>query len=196
MDLDSVPKLLINLPYRDDRFKRSMLEIPKFFGVCDTIIVHGVKDTPVYRGIAQAHMNCIEIAKDRGWENVIIMEDDVRFQSRNSRDYADLAFNNLPVDWDILLSSLYVTKGLKKYNEYWSRTQEFCGLTFYVVNNRAYDRILEYQKLSHIDRAMTRMGLSCYVVNEFFAIQYEGYSDNTEKNESYSKLLNKFNVLK
>lgn len=166
-----------------------------FFNNHDVTFIDGVRDNPTHRGIAQAHINAITHAQAERWDKVLIMEDDVRFQSILSRSYADRAMSNLPQDWDILLSSVYLSRGLTRINEYWSETKEFCGLTFYIVHERAYQRIIGFDKSIQIDRAMTKLGLRCFVANEFFAIQYEGYSDNAKKVVNYSNLLSKFKLL-
>lgn len=197
INLDQINKCLINLPERRDRLERSEKELKKFFTNTDRHLIDGVKDLPVFKGIASAHLKCINWAKANDLGEVLIIEDDVKFQSLKSRSYADECFNNLPGDWDILLGSVYLSRGLTKYNEHWSLTREFCGLTFYVANQKAYDAILNFDKSMHIDRAMySKLGLNCYVANQFFAIQYSGKSDNTGKIEDYDHLLNRFEVLK
>lgn len=195
LDLDEINKCLINLPERVDRLERSMDEISTFFTNQHVNFIPGVRDSPTFKGIAQAHINCIKLAKENNWPHVLIIEDDVNFQSTRSREYADRAFNDLPDDWDILLSSVYLSKGLNKVKTHWNQTKEFCGLTFYAVKSSAYDKIIEFDKSNHIDRAMIGLGLNCFVAYEFFAIQYPGLSDQTGKIENYDNLLDKFKVL-
>lgn len=197
INLDQINKCLINLPERTDRYERSMDEIADFFVNHEVNFHKGIREEPVYKGIAQAHMNCIALAKQKGWPVVLIMEDDIKFQSKNSRKYADEAFKNIPDDWDILLSSVYRSKELKSVNDHWYKTKEFCGATFYLVHQKAYDRILAFDKSTHIDRAMVgKLNLNCYVVNQFFCIQYPGLSDNTGKEQDYNYMISKKHLLK
>ena len=197
MNLDTINKIVIHLPERVDRLERTMDGISKFFENHEVTFIEGVRELPVFKGIAQAHLNAIRHAQEQGWPEVLIMEDDVNFQSKNSRSHADKCFSQIPDNWDLLLSSVYTSKGLTQYNGFWSQTKEFCGLTWYVVNQRAYDKILTFDKSMNIDRAMaTAIGLNCFVVNEFFAIQYEGFSDNVNRKVNYDNLLGRFDVLK
>lgn len=197
INLETIEKIVINLPERNERLSRTKSELKKVFTNTSFTLVEGIRDIPIYKGIAQAHINAVQIAKSKGWRQVLIMEDDIFFPSRFFHKYITEALQNTPEDWDILLASVYKSKGLIKYNEYWSRTKDFSGLTFYIVNEKVYQAILEFDKSGHIDRAMvTELKLNCYVINNFVAIQYDGFSDNTGKEEEYSKLLINFEILK
>lgn len=202
LKIDDIPICVINLPERTDRLNRTDREIEKFFGPEKShFLVSGIVDTPPMKGIARAHMRCIQLAKERDWPYVIIMEDDVRFQSERSRSYADEAFNNAPDNFDILLAGVYTNKaGIRPFNSHWQPAVDFCGLHFYVVARKAYERILQFDKTQHIDRWFSGSrkggGLRSFVAREFFAIQYNGFSDNTGRDENYDYLIQKFRVLK
>ena len=193
MQFNEIPKLVINLPQRTDRLKLFNQEI-KFIGNPCVQLVSGIIDPNPMKGIGQAHINCILIAKQSEWDNVLIMEDDVVFNGKeNTLNYINIALQNAPNDWDILLGGIYFGSP-KKHNEYWSYVKDFCGLHFYIVNSKAYDKILEYNFKMHIDRWMGSK-VKCYVSNQFFATQREGFSDNTKKKEDYTKLLKKYKLL-
>lgn len=148
-------------------------------------------------GIGQAHINAILIAKQSEWDKVLIMEDDACFNGKEKTyDYVLNCLDNLPPDWDILLGGIYFSKELKNFNEYWSKVGEFCALHFYIVNYKAYNKILEYNFKQHIDRWMNQNNrLNCYVANKFFATQRNGFSDNTKTKTDYDILLKKYNLL-
>ncbi len=123
------------------------------------------------------------------------MEVDIEFRP-GAKEYAAEAFKNLPEDWDILLGGLYSTDKLTPYNDYWSQTGEFAGLHFYIVNSKAYDTILNFNKNMHIDRFMAGQGkLKCYAANKFFAIQKPGHSDNVGMYRDYTENLKDFDLL-
>jgi GR25 family glycosyltransferase involved in LPS biosynthesis len=196
MNLETTPKCLINLPSRTDRLKLATIQIDSFFDNKAVKYIDGVKDSKPVIGIAKAHLNAISYAKDNDLDNVIIMEDDVLFRA-NGKRYAEKCFNNLPNDYDLLLGGIYQSNGLTKYNDYWSKTQTFSGLHFYIVNKQAYDKILNGYKFNcHIDRYMAGVGkLNCYVTNKLFAIQQNGYSDNSKMFCDYNHLLEPFELL-
>ena len=79
----NVPKIfVINLKYRTDRLFSVVKELYRFDFLDKAEIVEGViVDTPNSggAGIALAHKKCIELAKERGYETVIILQDDCKF---------------------------------------------------------------------------------------------------------------------
>jgi len=197
MDLELIPKYIINLPERVDRLNQIQSELKWLFFDQAHNLVSGIKHARSQTGIALSHMACIQSAKDNLSPYCIIMEDDCIFQGKEkTREYVYKAMANLPEDWDLLLGGIYETKGLTKYNDYWSKTKEFCALHFYIVKNTAYDTILSFDKTIHIDRWMAANGgLNCYVTNKMFAIQSNGYSDNVGSMVDYSDKIRKFALL-
>ena len=204
INLDNVHVCVINLKERTERLKRTMEELKEFFR-CNRYqqihVIDAIKHRRPMIGIAESHMLAVALAKEYNWPYVIIVEDDVRFQSKRSKEHADNCLANVPDDFEVLLGGIYTGKLLKTQNEYWSEVHEFSALHFYLVKASAYDRLLSFDKTQHIDRWIgnkQKGNLKCYVANEFFAIQYDGYSDNVGMEMKYSDLLiqNKYKLLK
>ncbi len=182
MNWHELNKLVINLPERTERlkqFKQELVYLP-----CSNLqIVEGIKHPLPFKGIAQAHLNCISIAKGNEWPYVLIMEDDCVFQGTvETYDYLLNAIKDLPENWEVLLGGIYNGK-TEPFNNNWSRVGEFCGLHFYIVNSKAYDKILAWDGTQHIDRWMNlkNQRLKCYVTNKFVATQRPGFSDNQKE---------------
>jgi len=196
IDLNKIKKCVINLPHRPEKLKQVKEEINSFFDNKEFQLINGVIEETPHKGIAQAHMNCISLAKSNNWDSVLIMEDDLQFRS-NAKEYANKAFLDVPSDYNILLGGLYSTDKLTPYNDFWQLTSEFCGLQFYIVNSNAYDTILNFKKNMHIDRFMAspQGNLKAYVTNKFFAIQRAGHSDNVGMYKDYTDYLTKFELL-
>lgn len=195
INLQKTHRCLINLPHRKDKLDSAVVEIESFFDNKDFHLINGVVEETPHKGIAQAHMNCISLAKSNNWDSVLIMEDDLQFRP-NAKEYANKAFLDIPSDYNILLGGLYSTEKLTPYNEFWQETKEFCGLQFYIVNSNAYDTILNFKKNMHIDRFLAGHGnLKSYVTNKFFAIQRAGHSDNVGMYKDYTDCLTDFNLL-
>lgn len=194
MDFQSLPKLVINLPSRRDRLENVKKQLSGY----DYTIIDGVIDTKPLLGIARAHLNCIEYAKSNNWREVLIMEDDLVLRP-NFETYLNHALYNMPNDWEILLGGVYNKKGLINYNEWWDRIGEFRGLHFYIVNQSAYDKILNYNfaEMQHIDAWMNRhgKGLKSYVTKKYIATQLAGFSDNVRATVDYSHLIGKNQLL-
>lgn len=130
--------------------------------------------------INAAHKQIVEFAYLSQWPYVCIAEDDVKFTHPNSWKYF---LSKMPEDFDIYLGGIYIGD-LKEDDS----LDYFHGLHLYVVHRRYYETFLSVDPNEHIDKA--QRGLGRFVVcNPFAAIQYEGYSNNTGKNEEYSMLL-------
>lgn len=200
INLKTIPICVINLPERKERLTRTIEECINFFDctiLTNFSVIPGVRASIPRIGIAQAHINAIKHAQFHCFENVLIVEDDVRFLSKNAFNYAQHALLSAPDNFDILLGGIYSHRGtFMKTNNYWNKLQEFCGLHFYIVNCKAYDKIIAFNSHMHIDRWLAKGAkLECYVADTFFATQYDGYSDNTNRSEHYEHLLKKYKVL-
>lgn len=187
MNLNTIPKYLINLPIRTDRLQKVLLQINSFYDNASVKLKNGVIDNTPLIGIAKAHLNCIIDAKDNNYPYCIIMEDDLLFRN-GAKEYSQKAFNDLPDDWDILLGGIYSCSELTPVNEYWNKLAPFNGLHWYVVNSKAYDKMLKFNFNQHIDRwLVATANLNCYVTRKFFVIQEDGFSDNVGKVTTYNK---------
>jgi len=194
MVLSEINKLVISLPDRHDRRKECRKEL-EGFGTYQ--FVNGVFDVVPRKGIAQAHKNCIQIAIQNEWDNVLIMEDDVCFQGKEKTiPYLHECLRNLPSNWDMLLGGVYDSNCILPYNNYWDRTETFCGLHFYIANRSIYDRILACDGSIHIDRWINlNNNRDCFVTKKFVATQRAGKSDNTGQVQNYEAKLKHFRLL-
>ena len=108
----------INIDSRTDR-NELMIDNFKRFGITNYERVSGIKfdtlpDKYLYRnfinsnskytlgqlGCREAHVNCIKLAKERGYKNVFILEDDIQFLQNPN----DILTYNSPIleNWDML----------------------------------------------------------------------------------------------
>lgn len=186
---------VINLKERTDRLAHFKEQV-KYIGV-NPRVVEGIRMNPSHKGIGQTHINCILMAQQLELDDVLIMEDDVVFQGKEkTQEHLHKCLQHAPNDWDILLGGIYMDKGRKTINEYWDEVGDFSGLHFYMVNSKAYDKILKYDFNSHIDRWMGQnRDLKKYVMRTFIATQLSGHSDNTGKKENYDNKLKKYKLL-
>lgn len=197
MDIQTIPKIVINLPSRADRLATLEKELPKLFDDCYYHLIEGViSDTPM-QGIAKAHMKAVKFAKDNDWLHVLIMEDDVKFTSDKTKEYCQSAFNYAPNDFDILLGGISESDGLSMHSPWWNKTLQFCGLHFYILPAHMYDAILAYPGGYHIDRWLNMNNqYKCFVSRKMFAIQSAGFSDNVKMIKNYTDIFSKFDLLK
>lgn len=198
LNIDNTECFLITID--ENRKQRSLNELQSLFKNKQINIFDAITHEVPRIGIASSHMKIIEIAKQNNYQNVIIVEDDVKFTSTSLQQYINMCFNNIPDDFDILLSGIYTGNLLDCNNQYWSQIKgDFSALHFYVVNQKAYDIILSFTKNVNIDKWLAHpqgANLNVYVVKQFFAVQYNGYSYNVRSNTNYDHLLNAYKLYK
>lgn len=136
-----------------------------------------IYDTPTCKGISRAHKQIVRAHLNE--PEVIIMEDDVRIPSEKGLEYF---LENKPDDFDLYLSGVYTGSpkdGIVK---------TFSGLHLYIVNQRFYETFLKADENKPLDRGLAGKGLFkvCY---PYAAIQYNGYSENTGREENYDSYL-------
>lgn len=181
-----INSILINLPKRKERLEKSTKEITNFFGEFKTIVSKGVdfiENTTL--AVREAHKNCIKFSKEAGFNTVIVIEDDITLKE-NSKPYFDELMENLPDDYDVCVFGIYGGKINVLENQYWNKINKFSGLHFYLVNQKAYDKILEYNGTQPIDHWIGQ-NLNCYISKKLFAFQLDGWSDNAKTITDYNK---------
>lgn len=195
MNLNEIPKYVINLPYRTDRLGSFVREIHKTFENKDFTIIDGViKETPK-DGIWQAFKNCIQDAKDKNYSEILFMEDDVVFRD-GTYNYAQECFKSLPEDWDILLGGIYKAGQIEEYNTYWNRIYSFNGGHFMVISSKIFNNLLEFEETLPPDVAFGEKNkFKLYVAKKFFALQDLTLSARAKMEKDYNEFLKKFELL-
>jgi len=101
----------------------------------------------------QSFGEMFKIARDNGWDNVLIFEDDTYFNTDNAGLILQNALNELPENWDILYLGLYLknsSKGkLHKYSEHLLRFDEKGKFTIWGAHAilwryTIFDKIIDY----------------------------------------------------
>lgn len=181
-----INSILINLPKRTDRLEHAKKELIKFLGYFNSIISVGV-DMPdsTTLAIREAHKNCIKDANWLGLKSVFIIEDDICFRD-NSKPYFDELMNNLPGDYEVCLFGIYSGAITETENKYWNKINKFSGAHFYLVNEKAYTKIIDYNGTQPIDHWIG-LNLNCYISKKHFTYQLDGYSDNSKCVTDYNR---------
>ena len=184
----------INLDSRNDRNEhmKKILEGYNFERVS------AIEDEDGYIGCAKSHIKCIEIARLRKYQKVIILEDDFIFKKNNSFD--NIIIPNF--EYDILLLCNLIMKK-EKINNTFSRVYQTQWTSGHLVNNTFYNplinnlqegiesRIKEGKKISNnLDFYWNKLfnDYKCICHNETFATQKEGYSDIKKEH------MNRYNI--
>lgn len=166
---------------REERFKSVMNELDEQGLLGHTDFFPSIHDKrSVKAGISKAHKQIIRVAKMAGCENVVVMEDDVRFCGKGAFKYF---LDHTPKDYDIYLGCIY-TGHIDENNE----TKAFSGFMCYMVHERYYDTFLEADEEQHIDRAQAWKGR--FIVSKpFICCQHNFWSHNSKKDENLDSLL-------
>lgn len=171
-------RLNIIIGNRAERMPRLMKEL-ETQGITDYEFWPGIYVPSIKKSINLAHKQIVEYAKIAEWDEVCVGEDDLKFSSPGAWNYF---LKNKPCDFDMYLGGIFL--GIPDENNV---VKAFTGMSCYVVAKRFFDTFLSVPDEDHIDRSLD--GLGRYVVcNPFVVTQYDGWSANTGKMETYTKL--------
>ena len=177
--------LVINLDKRIDRWN----EIQRVFGGWPALErVSAVEEMPGWKGCAKSHIKCINLAKQRQYPWVLILEDDCIIKE----DSLDKFKQILPIvwerrsEWDIFLGGCTSVKNITIIEpnppifSVTGRTAHFC-----LINMGAYDKILQgYDSTKDID-VFYEESLSLWCTAPYIAVQKAGKSDILNKQVNY-----------
>jgi len=222
--------LVINLPHRVDRWALFQKQMPlmaslglvperldavygrtlKGFGEQPWFTQQGVgKRAHAWAGKAGctlSHRNAIAAAKNRGWENVLILEDDVAFDAAIAGQWEKLieTIRNLPDNWvAIYLYGHHPVPPIRSVQTYAEATcYELCGAfstTAYILNGKYFNDLLSCMPIQEtiwpwtaryktVDRWFSKklcMIGRVYAMSPFGIIHLETPSDATTAGEAY-----------
>jgi hypothetical protein len=134
--------LFINLDERPDRLKHATAEFQKMGIVAER--VKAIKMATGSVGCTMSHIRCLELAKQRGYEQVFICEDDITFLNpelfkSNLEKFSD----NDEIMWDLLIVGGNNIPPYQQVTDYCARVFYCQTTTGYVVKKHYYDTLLE-----------------------------------------------------
>lgn len=166
---------IIHLNRRKDRIELLNKELIEQ-NITNYKIWNGILDKEnIKKGIAQAHKQIVDWARNHNLPSVIIAEDDIKFTARNAFEFF---FKNEPKDFDLYLGG--ISHGNINIDD---SVTDFAGLHLYKINQSFYNTFLLLPENKDIDRSLANKG-KYIVCNPFVAIQQNGYSDNQKKYQS------------
>jgi len=185
-----------------DEFKKFSLDVERFSAVdgskldLSNIKMQVLKSDslPGAVGCSMSHRNIIIDAKEKGYEKILILEDDVVFTD-NLIERFEKEINSLPEDWDLFYLSANNLKpeALTKINENIWRTRFSYTTHCYAVHSRVYDVIIK--GLENLDvpvdqfyKNVLQQEYNCYVIRPHLSWQREGYSDIMKGNRFYKNI--------
>jgi glycosyl transferase, family 25 len=133
--------LVINLEKRLDR--RAQFEEE-----CDRMEIAverfpAFEANPGFVGCHKSHLAALKLAKSRGYENVLIFEDDFQFiVSKDVFESQLRAFFALKIPYDVLMISYNIQQG-EPYNDIVGRVKAAQTASGYIVHSRFYDTLIK-----------------------------------------------------
>jgi glycosyl transferase family 25 len=197
--MDKIEKIVyINLDYRTDR--RSEIE-----GELATMGLSGerfsaILEKPGWIGCSRSHLKVLELAKQSGWKNVLILEDDFHFIVDKATFEQELTdFFKLEIPYDVLMLS-YNLQEKKPFNDTVCRATNVQTASGYLIHERFYDTLIANwkQALPLLIQTGQHWNYSCdqcwkilqptsewFCLNRRIGIQRKGYSDLAERVVDY-----------
>ncbi len=129
-------------------------------------------------GVAQTVHKILGIAKEKGLPYVLILEDDLFVIDPTK---VERCLNNAPDDWDILSGGAYYYKPSVSFSGEWMKMKDFCSMHFIIIRDTIYNKVLEMDGRSHLDRMLgsqVRSGaMTMYLMYPMPCQQRPGFSN-------------------
>jgi GR25 family glycosyltransferase involved in LPS biosynthesis len=138
-------------------------------------------------GCTLSHLKMIQLAKERGYKNVMIFEDDVEFPSVFNSIIGMHLFK-LPSDWDMFYFGGNHAGGFEMVNEKIAKVKKTYTTHAYAVRNTVFDemiRVLSEVEKVDISISSLHSKFNCYVCRPHVAFQRDGFSDILERKTTY-----------
>lgn len=197
--------IFINLDHRTDRLVHAQQELAKI-GIHSPERFKAIQTKTGSIGCTMSHIKCLEIAKQRNYEQVFICEDDITFLNpelllKNLEQFAE----NEEINWDICLIGANNVPPYQPSTDYCIRVFYAQTTTGYIVRNHYYDTLIQNFKESvqhliknpanhqqyAIDMYWKRLQKQdfWYMIIPPTVSQYSNYSDIENRTTDYNHLM-------
>jgi GR25 family glycosyltransferase involved in LPS biosynthesis len=133
----------INLTYRQDRKKHIVAELEKLSGI--TTNVHRIDAVlePLcgHLGCGQSHIKAIELAIEKNWDTVLIVEDDLFF-THPAKILQTRISDAFRVNWDVLLLGFGYVKSSVDEHPFLTRVKSATCTHGYIVRKHFYQTLM------------------------------------------------------
>jgi GR25 family glycosyltransferase involved in LPS biosynthesis len=195
--------LFINLDSRTDRLDHVSKELAK-------LNINGERVSAIKMelgaiGCTMSHIKCLQLAKERNYEQVFICEDDITFtQPQVFMESLNKFYDNKNIKWDVLIVGGNNLPPYQQIGDYCIRTFNCQTTTGYIVQKHMYDTFIQNFKEStelllrtrntkkySLDIYWKRLqcGYFWYMIIPPTVIQREDYSDIEGRQVRYDWLM-------
>lgn len=190
----------INLPYRKDRRDHIETQLARWGVPYERF--NAIHHMVGYIGCTQSHIRCLEMAMERGWEHVCIVEDDMYIVDVPLFKRTLSTFLSSSIPWDVLLLGGNVGPPYIKSSGA-RRVMNAQTTTAYVVQQHYYATLLDnFRRGLHlcmayhlseyrIDMYWKRLQRNdqWYILDPLTVIQKDGYSDIEKTHTNYQSMM-------
>lgn len=150
--MESIPKIfVINLPHRTDRLQSITAELERMELLDKMEIIEGIMfhvHGTGTAGITEAHARCIELAKERGYEMIMILQDDCKFlvDKDKFKNEIETFLNTAPSDWNgFWFGSFWQSDDtdVQYHNQNYLKSDCFNQDTGTLIHSRFYTTLIE-----------------------------------------------------
>ena len=133
----------INLGYRTDRKEHCLAEFQKL-GIQESYIERfpAIQTTSGAVGCTMSHIKCLELAKERNYQQIFICEDDIEFTNPELFKTQLKRFHNENIHWDVLVVGGNTAPPFQQISDFCVRVLNVQTTTGYIVKKEYYDTLI------------------------------------------------------
>jgi hypothetical protein len=188
------PTFVLNLADRPEKMEQIRQSFTHWPVTLERITA--IRASPGWKGCTASHLKAIQLAKDRNYDWVLILEDDAQLTESGLQTFTRL----LPIlyarrsEWDIFLGGSTMLEHIRCISspsqspplfQAGAYTTHFC-----LIHRSTYDKILQYYDDGPID-VYYKEKMRLWMTNPHIAVQRPGASDIQNRQTDYSTLFTK-----
>jgi GR25 family glycosyltransferase involved in LPS biosynthesis len=193
----------INLEEREDRKKKTKKEFKQL-----KIKIQRMKAVKLENGrigCSMSHLKCLQHAKEKDLDHVLIVEDDIHFMNVKLFKEQINKFLSSSIEWDVILFAGNNLPPYQIYGDFCVKVSRCQTTTGYLVKKHYYDILISNIKESiqlllkeperHIDYAIDKYWFKLqekdnwFIITPLSVVQREDYSDIEKRETNYSTLM-------
>jgi len=193
----------INLDEREDRKTKTKKEFKQL-----KIPIQRMKAVKLENGrigCSMSHLKCLQQAKEKDLDHVLIVEDDIHFMNIKLFKEQLNKFLSSSIEWDVILFAGNNLPPYKIYGDFCVKVTRCQTTTGYLVKKHYYDILISNIKESiqlllkeperHIEYAIDKYWFKLqekdnwFIITPLSVVQREDYSDIEKRETNYSKLM-------
>ena len=200
---DITNAFFINLDEREDRKKKTKKEFKKLGIPIQKFKAIKLENGRI--GCSMSHLKCLQQAKEKDLEHILIVEDDIHFMNIKIFKEQLNKFLSSSIEWDVVLFAGNNVPPYQIYGDFCVKVSRCQTTTGYLVKKHYYDILISNIKESinyllkeperHIDYAIDKYWIrlqekdNWFIITPLSVVQREDYSDIEKRETNYSKLM-------